>query len=171
MSSALYPQGFNSYNNRLPQGGYKTWKGTGIYSNPIGITSGNMRPKTNLDYRNSAIYKHGLPRPMKHYRKGTSTPIPSNPDNLAEATEANYYTNTNVKTSRTGKLVEQLIDNPGGFVVKENLINNNNTIRRDCQTCEGVGLITNWYPINNLTEKPQDNVMNLLLCCNEQQVV
>ncbi len=173
MSSAFYPLGSNTYNNRLPQGGYKSWKGSGIHSNPIGMTSGNMRPQTNLDYRNIAIYKHGLPRPMKHYRKGISVPITLPAFSSAYAQFiADYYSNTNVKSSSTPSLVGQLMDNPGGFIVKDNQIAsaNTNTIDNNCTTCNGVGLISSWFPINNLSEKPQDNVTNdPPLCCNNQQ--
>ena len=70
MSSAFYPLGMSSWNNRLPQGGYKSWKGNGILSNPIGITSGHIRPLTNNDSGNVFQTGFGLPRPMKHYRKG-----------------------------------------------------------------------------------------------------
>ena len=76
MSSAFYPLGMNSYNNRLHQGGYQTWKGRGVYSNPVGITSGNIRPLTNNDPANDAVYKFGLPRPLKQYRRGISIPVP-----------------------------------------------------------------------------------------------
>ncbi len=41
MSSAFYPLGMKSYNNRVKQGGYKSWKGAGV---PVGITSGTIRP-------------------------------------------------------------------------------------------------------------------------------
>ena len=75
MSSAFYPLGMKSYNNHVPQGGYKTWKGSGLYSNPVGMTAGNIRPFTNNDIRNIAIYKQGSARPIKQYRRGTSTPI------------------------------------------------------------------------------------------------
>ena len=57
MSSAFYPLGMNSYNNRLHTGGYETWKGRGVYGNPVGITSGSMRPLTNKDPANDAVYK------------------------------------------------------------------------------------------------------------------
>ena len=40
------PQGMGSYNNRSNVGGYVTWKGSGMYSNPAAITSGNIRPLT-----------------------------------------------------------------------------------------------------------------------------
>jgi hypothetical protein len=32
-----------------------------------------------------------------------------------------------------------------------------------------VGIVSSWYPINNLTEKPEPNVTNKLLCCNQQR--
>lgn len=180
MSSAFYPLGSNTYNNRVPQGGYKSWKGSGIHSNPIGITSGNMRPQTNLDYRNVAIYKHGSPRPMKHYRKGISVPITLSAFSSEYAQFiADYYSNTNVKSSSTPSLVGQLMDNPGGFIVKDNQFAKTNapstnaqtnTIDNNCTTCNGIGLISSWFPINNLSEKPQDNVTNdPPLCCNNQQ--
>jgi len=43
------------------------------------------------------------------------------------------------------------------------------SIDADCKTCNGVGIVSNWMPINNLTEKPQPNVTNPLLCCNQQR--
>ena len=49
MSTAFYPLGMSSYNNHLPQGGYQSWKGSGINSNPVGIASSNIRPLTNND--------------------------------------------------------------------------------------------------------------------------
>ena len=30
-------------------------------------------------------------------------------------------------------------------------------------------MVSNWYPINNLTDKPQANVTNCVLCCNQQR--
>ena len=74
MSSSFYPLGMKSYNNHVPQGGYKTWKGTGVFSNPIGITSSNIRPLTNNDAGNVFRTGFGLPRPIKHYRKGKVVP-------------------------------------------------------------------------------------------------
>ena len=85
MSSASYPQGMNSYNNRksnnlnlntkqiLPTS-YKSWKGSGPFSNPTGITSTHIRPLTNNDVSNSYPTSFGLPRPIKHYRRGTIIP-------------------------------------------------------------------------------------------------
>lgn len=177
MSSAFYPLGMNSYNNRLHQGGYQTWKGRGVYSNPVGITSGNIRPLTNNDPANDAVYKFGLPRPLKQYRRGISIPVPvpvpvidsNNPEALIESY---YYSNRQVKSSVQDKMISQMLDTPGRYIVKENKLRNNNLdndLNEDCKTCNGVGIVSGWFPINNLTEKPQLNVTNPLLCCNQQR--
>jgi hypothetical protein len=200
MSSAFYPQGMNSWNNRLPQGGYKTWKGKGIFSNPVGVTSTHIRPLTNNDPGNIFPTGFGLPRPIKHYRKGTVIPIhviTEDPNNLGKYVEQSlieYNINRAVKSSvgsslgggngGTG-LISQLNDMPGSFIVKNNDsenpnnlvgIDNNvsgmpetNKIDNECTSCQGVGMVSSWYPINNLTEKPQVNVTNPLLCCNQQR--
>lgn len=169
MSSAFYPLGMNSWNNRLPQGGYKTWKGSGPYKNPIGVTATNIRPLTNKDYGNVFPTGFGLPRPIKHYRKGTITKVSDYVDNDL----IKYNLDRNVKSSNGASLgggsgglgmVSQVIDNPG-----LNTIQNNGTSDDICKTCDGIKIISDWYPINNLTEKPQDNVTNPILCCNQQR--
>ena len=171
MSSAFYPLGMNSWNNRLPQGGYKTWKGSGPYQNPIGVTSTNIRPLTNNDYGNVFPTGFGLPRPIKHYRKGTVISIKNQTDNEL----IKYNLDRNVKSSVGASLsggsgglgmIAQVIDNPGATSMKENLTLNNKEI---CKTCDGIKIVSNWYPINNLTEKPQENVTNPILCCNQQR--
>jgi hypothetical protein len=187
MSSAFYPQGMNSWNNRLPQGGYKTWKGSGIYSNPVTITATHIRPLTNNDPGNVFPTGFGLPRPLKHYRKGTVIPVPipilvEDPNNLGQYIEQSlidYNINRAVKSSigsslgggngGTG-LISQLNEMPGSFIVKDNSISSEtNKIDSECITCQGVGGVSGWFPINNLTEKPQANVTNPLLCCNQQR--
>jgi hypothetical protein len=186
MSSAFYPQGMNSYNNRLPNSGYKTWKGTGPFSNPIGNTTGHIRPLTNNDPGNVFPTGFGLPRPIKHFRKGrviTHDLINLNTlsitEDIVEASQINYNINRFVKSSNglsLGKtdsgLISQLIDKPASFSIKENNINEINgtdIINKDCQTCQATNVVSSWYPITNLTEKPQVNVTNPLLCCNQQR--
>jgi hypothetical protein len=183
MSSAFYPQGMNSWNNRLPQGGYKPWKGQGPFSNPVINTSTHIRPLTNNDPGNVFPTGFGLPRPIKHYRKGTVIPVnvliedPSNPGKYIEQSLIDYNINRAVKSSLGSSLgggnggtglISQLNDMPGSYSVKENGLDNN-TIDNDCKTCQGVGGVSSWFPINNLTEKPQPNVTNPLLCCNQQR--
>jgi hypothetical protein len=70
MSTAFYPLGMISYTNRANREGYVSWKGTGDYANPTSLTAGNIRPLTNNDPTNDTAYSHGIPRPIKHYRKG-----------------------------------------------------------------------------------------------------
>ena len=156
MSSAFYPLGMNSYNNRLPQGAYKSWKGTGTFSNPVGVTAGNIRPLTNNDPTNSAPQKFGLPRPIQHYRKGSSVNVTS-PDNLTN--------NRQVKSSTGGSLIGQMIDIPGGFSIKRDT----EELKSDCQTCPGIGIISDWQPITDLTEKPQAETQPLNYCCNQER--
>jgi hypothetical protein len=208
MSSAFYPQGMNSWNNRKPQGGYKTWKGKGVFSNPVGVTATHVRPLTNNDPGNVFPTGFGLSRPIKHYRKGTVIPVyvpltiftDTEKNRLATAEKSliEYNINRAVKSS-TGAtlgggsggsgLISQMMDGPGQFIVKDNgqtagaqkeaeLIGtldgdgnlvDVNRIDADCRTCNGIGVVSSWYPINNLTEKPEPNTTNGLLCCNEQR--
>ena len=141
MSSAFYPLGMKSYNNNTNQGRYISWKGTGVFSNPVGITAGNIRPLTNNDPLNNSNVGFGLPRPIKHYRKGRS-----------------INSNNGVASSTGGSLIKQMIDNPGGYNIFLNTVNETSNIinlNNNCNTCAGIGVISDWMPITNLTEKPE----------------
>jgi hypothetical protein len=177
---------------------YVPWKGTGMFSNPVTTTATHIRPLTNNDPGNVFPTGFGLARPLKHYRKGKVIPInfnvltldPNNPSEYIEKSLIEYNVNRAVKSSigsslgggngGTG-LIAQTIDMPGSYVVKENNITNNSSINSvetdnsgkkidaECKNCNGVGMVSNWMPINNLTEKPEPNVTNPLLCCNQQR--
>lgn len=206
MSTAFYPTNMR----QQPAGGYNSkstiqeipyipWKGTGLFSNPVGVTATHIRPLTNNDPGNVFPTGFGLARPIKHYRKGTVIPIPfqaSPPDlNTAEKVEKQlieYNVNRAVKSSLSSSLgggnggtglISQMIEMPGSFIVKDNGLTNlgegldysvekdlsGANIDADCKNCNGVGIVSSWYPINNLTEKPEPNVTNPLLCCNQQR--
>lgn len=189
MSTAIYPQGMSSYNNRLPQGGYKSWKGTGVLSNPVGITASNIRPLTNNDIGNVFPTGFGLARPIKHFRKGRVIPVqpilvvdPENPFQYIEVNQINYNLNRFTKSSIGASLgggaggrgpLTQTIDMPGSVDMKQNVANETNNmsqLNKDCKTCEGVGIISSYYPNNTyLTENPEPNTTNPLLCCNEEK--
>jgi hypothetical protein len=96
MATSFYPLGMVSYSNRSNSEGYVSWKGNGEYANPTSITAGNIRPLTNNDTTNDAIYSHGIPRPIKHYRKGMITDV----------------------GRRSGGVttISQVMERPGGFV-------------------------------------------------------
>jgi hypothetical protein len=172
MSTNYFSQGMKSYNNTLNgSSNAGPTKGTGQYSYPIAITSGNIRPLTNKDYRNTVFQKFGLPRPLKwQYRKGTSSHqsvINLDPNN------PNVYINTS-RVSRTSKLklIDVTIDQPGRYNVKQNTtteINNKLYLNKTCNNCDGVGLIINNPPITSLTDSPQPCVVNKKFCCNEER--
>ena len=207
MSTAFYPtnmrrQAASGYSNgsTLENIPYVPWKGTGIFSNPVGVTATHIRPLTNLDPGNVFPTGFGLPRPLKHYRKGTVIPInfnvitvdPKNPLEYIETSLIEYNVNRAVKSSISSSLgggnggtglISQMIDMPGSFIVKDNgttntsigldntveTSNNGKNIDAECKNCNGVGIVSDWMPINNLTEKPEENVTNPILCCNQQR--
>ena len=189
MSTAFYPLGMKTYNNHVPQGGYKTWKGTGVFSNPVGVTASHIRPLTNNDMGNVFQTGFGLPRPIKHYRKGRVIPAqdimvedPSNPGQYFETSLINYNMNRIVKSSKGASLgggagglglLNQMLDNPGGYIVKQNSLDETtgeNQLNKDCATCEGVGIVASYYPNTPyLTENPEANTQNKVLCCNAQK--
>lgn len=209
MSTAFYPtnmrqQAASGYSNKstLENIPFVPWKGTGIFSNPVGVTATHIRPLTNKDPGNVFPTGFGLPRPLKQYRKGTVIPInfekPATTNSIADIEKMliAYNVNRAVKSSigsslgggngGTG-LISQMIDMPGSYIVKDNKpssaldeeqvgIENTTivddkgvTIDAECKNCNGVGIVSNWMPINNLTEKPEPNVTNPLLCCNQQR--
>lgn len=187
------------YKNSTLPGQYISWKGTGPFSNPIGTAPSHIRPLTNLDSGNvflsgsfpSRTYNKTrvfIPRPMKHYRKGRvipSSPIipvdPSNPVNYTETGLINYNMNRFVKSSKGTSLgggfggrglLNEMQDNPGSYIVKQNPPNEINNIlesNMNCKSCEGVGIVASYYPNNTyLTENPEPNTQNRVLCCNEE---
>jgi hypothetical protein len=206
MSSATRPLGMNSmpasgYNHRSTTYNkqYVTWKGTGVNSNPVGSASGHIRPLTNNDPGNVFQTGFGLPRPIKHFRKGRVIPphpvtnindlnvnSPYNDVNLTinEAALINYNINRFVKSSKGTSLgggfggsglLNDLQDKPGAFIVKQNPINEVDGVTQmntDCKTCEGVGIVADYYPnITFLQENPEENTTNYSkygLCCNEE---
>jgi len=209
MSTAYFPtnmrqQSSGGYSNKSTNENipYIPWKGTGVFSNPVGITATPIRPLTNLDPGNVFPTGFGLPRPLKQYRKGTVTPIhfetlslnPQNTLGYVEKSLIEYNVNRAVKSSLSSSLgggnggtglISQTMEMPGYYIVKDNkpiTINNEEgldfavetdikglKIGKDCQNCNGYGLVSSWYPINNLTEKPEPVVTNPLLCCNQQR--
>lgn len=197
MSTAYFPtnmrrQAASGYSNKstLENIPYVPWKGTGMFSNPVGVTATHIRPLTNMDPGNIFPTGFGLPRPIKHYRKGTVIPVPlaavETPSLEADVEKSliAYNVNRAVKSSvgsslgggngGTG-LISQLIDTPGSFIVKDNGLQDirpetgATEIDKECTNCNGIGLVSDWMPIKNLTEKPEPNVTNPLLCCSQQR--
>ena len=167
MSSAFYPLGMKSYNNHVRQGGYKSWKGDGINSNPVGITSGTIRPLTNNDPTNNSDPGFGLPRPIKHARKGRGF------DYTVMVGAEEVIVNRANKSSTGGSLVKQMVDIPGGYCVSQNTpeeVSNVDKLDADCTTCRGIGIVESYYPNNSyLTENPESITQTKQFCCNAEQ--
>ena len=189
LGTSVYPVGMESYNNYVNQGGYASWKGAGVNSNPVGIAPGHIRPLTNNDPGNVFYSPFGKARPLKHYRKGRTIPnvtslLQSN-FTLQQKTEANlisYNLNRQVKSSNGtqlgqgtggGGLLSVMIDKPGSYNIKENTVTEiNETIQsnNDCINCQGVGIVDTYYPNKTyLTNNPEQNTTNKILCCNEEK--
>lgn len=193
MSSAFYSQGMKSYNNNLPTGGWKTWKGTGRYSYPVATTGGNIRPLTNNDPTNIATpnpispscfartslptYSKFNPRPLKQYRKGTTTAVPiicqdpKNPNAYITIIPENI-TNRAVKSTTMPNLVNQTMWMPGSFSVKHNPvgeIGESSQAQIDCKKCDGVALVASFSPEPYLTNNPQAVSTNAPFCCNNEK--
>jgi hypothetical protein len=188
MSSAFYPLGMKSYNNHVPQGGYKSWKGSGVFSNPVGNSAGHIRPLTNNDPGNVFQTGFGLARPIKHFRKGRVIAIPvittdpNNSEKYIETSLINYNLNRYVKSSSGSSLgggnggrglLNQLMDTPGSFSLSQNNIDEKSNISKldnECKTCEAVGMIATYYPNNRyLTNNPDKITTSKALCCNEEK--
>lgn len=190
MSTALYPLGMKTPGNTLPQGGYKSWKGTGALSNPVGTASTNIRPLTNKDPGNVFPTGFGLPRPMKHFRKGrviVSPPITEPIYNgqfppAAETKLVNYNLNRFNKSSKSASLsggagglglVSQIIQYPGLnsiFLNPPNEVSNVLTLNNDCKTCQAYGFVAPYYPNNTyFTNNPNPITTSPKLCCNEEK--
>jgi hypothetical protein len=210
LGTSFYPVGMGLGVNLLNQGGYKSWKGSDINSNPSGIAPGHIRPLTNNDPGNvflsgsfsSPVYSNTrvfIPRPLKHYRKGrvvknvdvitldknsqghivykNETYVPE-----AEASLIKYNLNRSVKSSKGTSLgggfggsglLNEMQDKPGSYLVKQNSsteLNQTLELQQDCSTCQGVGIVDTYYPNKTyLTENPEPNTQNKILCCNQEK--
>ena len=214
MPSSGYNHNSTTYNKQ-----YVTWKGTGINSNPIGSAPGHIRPLTNNDAGNIFQTGFGLPRPIKHYRKGrvivsypieqgqisynnincvcnggsspyqegvipvegkTATTINISPN---EAAQINYNMYRFVKSSKGTSLgggfggsglLNDMQDKPGAFSIKQNPttpleVDGVYKLNNDCKTCEGVGIVSSYYPNETfLTENPEPITTNKGFCCNPE---
>ena len=176
MSTAFYPLGMNpkpssgytqqgTYYNKQ----YIPCKGTGINSFPVGTVPGHIRPLTNKDYGNIFPSKFGLPRPIKHYRKGRAIPSYytenslNNDVNITNVDSINYNLNRFVKSGTPGGLINEMIDKPGSFIVKLNTTTTS-------PLCEGIDIVASYKPNNtNLLDNPESTTQNHVWCCNPEQ--
>ena len=205
MSSAFYPLGMNhmpasGYNHRSTfyNKQYVPPKGVGVNSFPVGTAPGHIRPLTNKDPGNVFQTGFGLPRPIKHYRKGRVVPpqpttgVPdlvgkdpynsSNTLTIDENALINYNTNRFVKSSKatplggsrsSSGLLNDMMGMPGGYIVKinpPNEIDGVTQMNQDCKTCEGIGIVASYKPnLTYLEENPEPNTQTPVWCCNDEK--
>jgi len=194
------PSGGNNHRSTYENIPYVTWKGTGVFSNPVGSAPSHIRPLTNSDSGNvfqsgsypSRVYSRTrvfIPRPLKQFRKGRvipsapiGVPIDATPTQNMEVSLINYNMNRYVKSSKGQSLgggaggsglLDEIVGKPGSYVVKINPLDETNEsaqLVKDCKTCKGVGVVTNYYPNETyLTENPEKNTQNKVLCCNAEK--
>jgi len=138
-----------------------------------------------------------IPRPIKHFRKGKVIPSssvtdipnvigkdPYNSANTLDINETqliNYNMNRFVSSSKGTSLgggfggsglLSEMQDKPGAYIVKQNPLDETNGVNQmdtNCKSCEGVGVVVNYSPNTTyLTENPETNVANPVLCCNQE---
>jgi hypothetical protein len=75
-----------------------------------------------------------------------------------------------VSSSTGGSLIRQLIDTPGNSNIFQNPLNetsNEEQLTNACNTCKGIGVISEYAPTNNLTNIPSSTTQTLSFCCND----
>jgi len=178
MSTAFYPMGMSSYNNRQHTGGYVSPKTNVVpYQFQTGITASHIRPLTNRDPGNVFSAPFGRPRPIKHYRKGTSQrpplplplPLPPNENENTIPLRISYrQVASSLPTSIGLGSSTGILDQPGTVSIQDPL-------QPECSTCTGgTMLISSLKPVLNLTEKPQpiffyDSNHNRGICCSQER--
>lgn len=153
MSTALYPQGMKTYNNHLPQGGYRSWKD----KFPVGVTPTHIRPFTNKDASNWYPAPFGKPRPLKQYRKGV------------DVGDESRIVKSSLSQSLNGGLglLGQMQGVPGNYQVKDTTT----PLVDICNNCKGLKIIDNYKPQPTyLTENPEPLITETkALCCNPEK--
>lgn len=200
MSTATHPLGMKPYpasgythhSTRMNQT-YASWKGSGYNQYPTGSAPGHIRPFTNKDTGNVFPTGFGLPRPLKHYRKGrfippqpiegvspleVNSPYEDKPLSLNQTALIQYNVDRYVRSSKGTSLgggaggaglLGDVIDKPGAHLVKENSYLGAPT-ETTCQRCVSVPLVVDYQPnVTYLTDTPSFDTVNPVWCCNPEK--
>lgn len=141
----------------------KSWKGDVNYTYPVGSVPVNIRPMTNKDYSNNITNKFGLPKPIKHYRKGRTIIN----YNIPDSDKSWQQLNSAVKSTSRGYLISNTIDKPAGnYTISTE--STSNCLNCDVNSSGHVinALVNNTTTITNVPEK--ENITNYF-CCNSQK--
>lgn len=150
--SLTFHLGTHSHNRAMPPGGYRSSKAPPPFNNPLGRTTGMVRPLTNLDPTNNTVYKYGSPRPLRQYRNGIWVTLDPNEDNRQVKSHL-----------RGGNMVSKLMDFPGGYVISQTIPES------ECVTCPGVPMVSTWQPSVDITNNPIPETTSKELCCNQER--
>ena len=133
--------------------------------------------------------RFGLPRPIKHYRKGRvipPNPVENVPNLITEKGQIdengliNYNMNRYVKSSNGTSLgggfggsglLNEMQDKPGAFIIKENT-NTSGTYELGelCGKCESIGITSNYQPNSfYLSENPNPETSSKDFCFNQEK--
>jgi hypothetical protein len=147
MSSIFFNLGTPAHNRAIPYGGYVSTKGRPPFNNPIGRTTGNIRPLTNNDPTNNTVQRFGLPRPIKHYRNGI---VQSYEDDYSRQVRSYHGAN---------RMVTRLMDYPGEYTILSKV---------DKPSCLD-NVVSTWKPSVTLTDNPSEITDTPAFCCNAEQ--
>jgi hypothetical protein len=99
--------------------------------------------------------------------------------NIDENGLINYNMNRYVKSSTpitpgssssSSGLLNDMLGNPGGYIVKLNPpdeIDGVAQMNKDCKTCQGIGIVASFKPnLTDLVANPEPNTTNSTWCCN-----
>lgn len=168
MSTAVYPQGMRplsssgyAHHSTTLNAQYIPWKGTGINQFPIGTAPGHIRPLTNNDPGNNFRTKFGLPRPIKHYRKGRRLLFDTTDRNVDRLVKSSTSIPLGGSSSSSG-LLNDMIGAPGSYTVFMNSM-------QQPDQCNGIGIVASYKPNNrNLSDNPDPTTVNPVWCCNPE---
>ncbi len=123
------------------------WKALGT---PVGSVPTHVRPLTNRDPGNVFPTGFGLPRPMKHYRRGrvprTDAPTPN------ERVFANVHRQVRSSTAT----MDDVAVRPGGVVYSDR--------------CHGAPVVSEYTPNPTfVTDNPRSTTCNETWCCNPER--
>lgn len=170
MSTAVYPQGMKplsssgyAHHSTALNAQYIPWKGSGINQFPIGTAPGHIRPLTNNDPGNNFSTGFGLPRPIKHYRKGRKLLFDSTDRNIDRLVKSSTSIPLGGSSSSSG-LLNDMIGAPGSYTVFMN-----SAQPAVQQQCNGIGIVASYKPNNrNLSDNPDATTTNPVWCCNPE---
>lgn len=158
--------GYNQHSNRnSPQ--YVTWKGSGVNQFPVASAPGNIRPLTNNDPGNVFQTGFGLPRPIKHFRRGRAMVAFHEEVDPSANPLVGYNLNRYVKSGT----LHDVLDRPGAFAVQQNHPESAQSGMSACvEGCQSIGLVANCQPnVNNWSENPNADTTNPVWCCNQER--